>query len=116
MDYGIDLSGCTKEELIYRDLFADIPDNDTSPWHRYAREMGLNHVDGGLSGYSAAPSSYEIPPAQRQTPVCWEAFWAPSERPMGIYADGRSPKLAPGIHEEETASPTPLPGKPPSGL
>ncbi|MCA5578986.1 peptidase M16 [Enterocloster clostridioformis] len=44
MDYGIDLSGCTKEELIYWDLFADILDNDTSPWHRYAREMGLNHV------------------------------------------------------------------------
>ena len=44
MDYGIDLSGCTKEELIYWDLFADILDNDTSPWHRYAREMGINHV------------------------------------------------------------------------
>ena len=44
MDYGIDLSDCTKEELIYWDLFADILDNDTSPWHRYAREMGINHV------------------------------------------------------------------------
>ena len=31
MDYGIDLSDCTKEELIYWDLFADILDNDTSP-------------------------------------------------------------------------------------
>ena len=44
VDYGIDLSGCTREDLIYWDLFADILDNDTSPWHRHAREMGLNHV------------------------------------------------------------------------
>ncbi len=36
--------GLQKEEPPYWDLFADILDNDTSPWHRYAREMGINHV------------------------------------------------------------------------
>lgn len=44
MDYGIDLSSCSQEELIYWDLLADILDNDTSAWHRYAREEGLNNV------------------------------------------------------------------------
>ena len=44
IDYAIDLSGCSQEELIYWDLFADILDNDTSPWHRCAREAGLNNV------------------------------------------------------------------------
>lgn len=44
IDYAIDLSGCSQEELIYWDLFADMLDNDTSAWHRYARESGLNNV------------------------------------------------------------------------
>ena len=44
IDYAMDLSGCSQEELIYWDLFADILDNDASPWHAWAREMGLNNV------------------------------------------------------------------------
>ncbi|MGN0372787.1 MAG: insulinase family protein [Enterocloster sp.] len=44
IDYAIDLSGCTQEELVCWDLLADILDNDSSLWHRFAREEGLNHV------------------------------------------------------------------------
>lgn len=44
IDYAIDLSGSTQEELIYWDLFADLLDNDTSPWQKYAREQGLNNL------------------------------------------------------------------------
>lgn len=44
IDYGIDLSHCSNEELILWDLFAELLDNSTSPLHRIAREEGLNHV------------------------------------------------------------------------
>lgn len=44
IDYAIDLTGSTQEELIYWDLFTDILDSDTSPWHRQAREDGINNV------------------------------------------------------------------------
>lgn len=44
IDYAIDLTGSTQEELIYWDLFTDILDSDTSPWHRCAREKGINNV------------------------------------------------------------------------
>lgn len=44
IDYAIDLSDSTQEELIYWDLFVDILDSDTSPWHRIAREAGINNV------------------------------------------------------------------------
>lgn len=44
IDYAVDLSESTQEELVYWDLLADILDNDTSALHRYAREAGLNNV------------------------------------------------------------------------
>lgn len=44
IDYAIDLTGSSQEELIYWDLFTDILDSDTSPWHRCAREAGINNV------------------------------------------------------------------------
>ena len=44
IDYAIDLSDSSQEELIYWDLMADILDNDTSAWHRQARQVGLNNV------------------------------------------------------------------------
>lgn len=43
IDYAMDLSGSTQEELIYWDLFADLLDNDTSPVHQCLREEGMNH-------------------------------------------------------------------------
>lgn len=44
IDYAIDLTGSSQEDLIYWDLFADILDSDTSPWHRLARESGINNI------------------------------------------------------------------------
>lgn len=44
VDYAIDLSDSTQEELVCWDLFADMLDNDTSPVHRCAREAGINNV------------------------------------------------------------------------
>lgn len=44
IDYAIDLTGSSQEELIYWDLFTDVLDSDTSPWHRCAREAGINNV------------------------------------------------------------------------
>lgn len=44
IDYAVDLSDCTQEDLVYWDLLADILDNDTSALHRYTREAGLNNV------------------------------------------------------------------------
>ena len=39
-----------KEELPYWDLFADILDNDTSPW-QICQGNGNQPCDGSLSGY-----------------------------------------------------------------
>lgn len=44
IDYGIDLSGCSEDDLVYWDLVTDILDQDTSAIHRSAREKGLNNV------------------------------------------------------------------------
>ncbi|MCC8024498.1 MAG: insulinase family protein [Clostridium sp.] len=44
IDYAIDLCHSTQEELVYWDLFAGLMDHDASPWHKYAREQGLNNV------------------------------------------------------------------------
>lgn len=44
IDYAIDLTGSTQEELIYWELFAGLLDNDTSPLHRCARKAGINNV------------------------------------------------------------------------
>ena len=44
IDYGIDLSGYSEEDLIYWDMVTDILDQDTSAIHRAAREKGLNNV------------------------------------------------------------------------
>ena len=44
IDYAIDLSGCSQEELVWWDLIADMLDNETSCWHHFARKEGLNHV------------------------------------------------------------------------
>lgn len=44
IDYAIDLTGSTQEELVYWDLFSDILDSDCSPWHRLARELDINNV------------------------------------------------------------------------
>lgn len=44
IDYALDLSDSTQEELVYWDLFADLLDNDTSPIHRCARDGGINNV------------------------------------------------------------------------
>ncbi len=44
IDYGIDLSGCNEEDLIFWDLVTDLLDQETSAIHRIARENGLNNV------------------------------------------------------------------------
>lgn len=44
IDYGIDLSGCSEQDLIFWDMVTDILDQDTSAIHRAAREKGLNNV------------------------------------------------------------------------
>lgn len=41
IDYGIDLSGCSEDDLVYWDLVTDILDQDTSAIHRSAREKAL---------------------------------------------------------------------------
>lgn len=48
IDYAIDLSHYSQEELIYWDLFADLLDMDNSPWHKCAREEGLHN---GMEAY-----------------------------------------------------------------
>ena len=44
IDYGIDLSGCSEQDMIFWDMVTDILDQDTSAIHRAAREKGLNNV------------------------------------------------------------------------
>ena len=44
IDYAIDLSNSSQEELIYWDLFAVLLDHDASPWHKYARNQGINNI------------------------------------------------------------------------
>lgn len=44
IDYAIDLSECSCEELICWELFTGMLDSDNSPWHSIARDMGLNQV------------------------------------------------------------------------
>ena len=41
IDYGIDLSGCSEQDLIFWDMVTDILDQDTSAIHRAAREKVL---------------------------------------------------------------------------
>ncbi len=44
IDYGIDLSGCNEDDLVFWDLVTDILDQETSAIHRIARKKGLNNV------------------------------------------------------------------------
>ncbi len=44
IDYAVDLSVCSWKELIWWDLTAEMLDNETSVWHSFALEEGLNHV------------------------------------------------------------------------
>lgn len=44
IDYALDLTGSTQEDLVYWDLFADILDNDASPIHRCIRESGIHNA------------------------------------------------------------------------
>lgn len=44
IDYSIDLTGFTEEELIYWELIAGMLDQETSVWHTFAKEEGFNQV------------------------------------------------------------------------
>lgn len=44
IDYGIDLSHCSQEELIHWDLLADFLNQEASLWYDCAREQGINHM------------------------------------------------------------------------
>lgn len=44
IDYAIDLSHCSQEELIWWDLTADMLDNETSVFHELTKKAGLNRV------------------------------------------------------------------------
>lgn len=44
IDYAMDLSDSSQEELIYWDLFARLLDHHASPWHKHAKAQGLNNM------------------------------------------------------------------------
>ena len=64
IDYGIDLSGCSEQDLIFWDMVTDILDQDTSAIHRAAREKGLNNVIEVYLDTAPASPFFKIPPAQ----------------------------------------------------
>ena len=57
IDYAIDLSDCTWTELICWDFLAGMLDNDTSVFHQFIREAGINSsAEVYLDTASARPS------------------------------------------------------------
>ena len=56
LDYAIDLSDVSQEDLLYWDLLADMLDSDISPLQQCAREEGLNNALEVYADLGARPS------------------------------------------------------------